>query len=112
VKAGEYQIEEVILKKHSDNCIWSMRSVYGQGGETIAVNADQTTELNIGPPLTVSTEVYQRGRLVQVGLNIVGSADEAYLPYVQKDSRLLDAPKVTIMDEANNIISSGKFEYG
>ena len=81
-------------------------------GEIVEVQAEQTTELAIGPPLTVKTDVQQRGRIVRVGLVIVGIAGETYVPYVLKDGKPLPAPKITIMDESQNIVSSGKFEYG
>ncbi len=113
VKEGNYRVEEVVLQGNTDNSVWMMKGRGRRGeGETIVVKVAQTTEVEIGPPLMVKTDVQQLGKTVNIGLEIVGSAGEAYSPYISKDNKVIPAPKVTIMDESQHIVSSGKFEYG
>ena len=113
VEAGNYRINKVVLKRDSDNSTWMMEARSRTGaGKNVEVNPAQTSELEIGPPLTVKTNVRQKGSTVQVGLGITGIAGEAYLPYVKKDGKRLPAPKVNIVDEKGEILTSSKFEYG
>jgi len=113
VEAGNYRINKVVLRRDSDNSIWTMEARNRTGaGKNVEVKPAQTTELEIGPPLTVQTDVRQRDGTVQVGLGITGIAGESYLPYAKKDGRRLPAPKVNIVDEKGAILTSSKFEYG
>ncbi len=78
----------------------------------IIVNKGQTTILKFGPPLFLKTEVKPTGRQVSIGLSITGNSGEHYNPGVTKNGKVLEAPKLQIIDEAGNVLASGKFEYG
>jgi len=78
----------------------------------IIVAKGQTTALEFGPPLNVKTEVKPAGRQVSIGLSITGQSGERYNPKVTKNGKALEAPKLQIVDEAGNVLASGKFEYG
>jgi hypothetical protein len=52
------------------------------------------------------------GRQVSIGLSITGKSGERYNPGVMKNGKALEAPKLQIIDEAGNVLASGKFEYG
>jgi hypothetical protein len=49
---------------------------------------------------------------VSIGLSITGQSGERYNPRVIKNGSALEAPKLQIIDEAGNVLASGKFEYG
>jgi hypothetical protein len=78
----------------------------------ITVSKGQTTTLKFGPPLFLRTEVKPTGRQVSIGLSITGKSGERYNPGVMKNGKALEAPKLQIIDEAGNVLASGKFEYG
>ena len=78
----------------------------------ITITNGRTTTLKFGPPLNVKTKVESAGRQVLIGLSITGQSGERYNPQFMKNGSGLDAPRLKIMDEAGNVLASGKFEYG
>jgi hypothetical protein len=80
--------------------------------ETIRVEPGISTELKVGPPLTVKTNVATKDEVVSVGLSIFGQAGERYNPGVQKNGQRQPAPELKIVDEAGKVLATGNFAYG
>ena len=74
---------------------------------TIKVSNNNTTVLKLGPPFLIKPKVRKSGSRVSIDFAIIGKAGEHY-----RNSRGSSAPKLKIVDEAGNVLASGKFEYG
>jgi hypothetical protein len=111
--AGKYLAVLGSLSSNAGGDKW-MLSFYGSQNtsSSITVNKGKTTTLKFGPPLNIKTEVETASRRVSIGLSITGQSGERYNPRITKNSKALEAPKLQIMDEAGNVLASGKFEYG
>jgi hypothetical protein len=88
------------------HCTWS-RSVTG-----VQVNEGETAVLDFGPPFQWKPELNKMGHIVLMGLALTGRGGERYDVGVQKNGRLVPAPKLTVVDEAGTILGTGQFEYG
>ena len=113
VRARRY--EPIFLKatRKQDGSTWELqcRGPWGKLQE-ISVASGQTTTINAGPPLLLKPMVAaSRGR-VSVGLSILGQAGEEYQNVILKNGRRTLAPQVRIIDQAGNLLSSGRFRYG
>ena len=110
---GQYLALHGSFTMDADGDKW-LASFYGAQNVSsrITVAKGQTTVLKLGPPLNIKTEVEPVGRQVSIGLSITGQSDERYNPQVMKNGSILEAPKLKIMDETENVLASGKFEYG
>ncbi len=99
------------MKQGSDT--WQINST-GPWGKlsTISVNNNETTVLKLGPPFLIKTGVRKSGSNVSVDFAIIGRASEQYQNVVRKNNRTVPAPKAEIIDEAGNVLASGRFEYG
>lgn len=91
-----------------------LSSFYGAQNFSSRINVTkgQTTILKFGPPLNIQTEVESAGRQVAIGLSITGQSGERYNPQVMKNGKVIESPKLKIVDEVGNVLASGKFEYG
>ena len=110
---GEYLAGLGNLDSSAGGDKWQI-SFYGAQNPSsrITVSKNQTTALKFGPPLYLKSELKPTGRQVSIGLSITGQSGERYNPRVTKNGKALEAPKLKIMDEAGNVLASGKFEYG
>jgi hypothetical protein len=113
VAPGTYKPENVTIQGTQDGDRWQMvsRGPWGQL-ETIRVGSGVTTELKVGPPLTVKTDVAAKDEGVSIGLLIFGQAGERYNPGVQKNGERQPAPALKIVDEAGKVLATGNFAYG
>ena len=68
--------------------------------------------MKVGEPFTIKTYVKRAGRFISIGPSIVGRAGEKYFPRPMKKGKVVPEPKLEIIDEAGNVLSSGQFEYG
>lgn len=110
---GQYQVWRGRLTMNAGGDKWQTSFYAAQDvSSIITVAKEQTTALKLGPPLHVKTEVEPMGRQVSIGLSITGQSGERYNPHITKNSKALEAPKLKIVDEAGNVLASGKFEYG
>jgi hypothetical protein len=108
-----YKPENIQIQGTKDGDKWQMVSRGPWGGlETIRVESGVTTELKVGPPLTVRTDVAAKDEGVSVGLSIFGQAGERYHPGVQKNGERQPAPELKIVDEAGKVLATGNFAYG
>jgi hypothetical protein len=115
IRAGTYKPERIVVRltKAGDQW-WSILCRNEPWGKlaTINVAKGNTTALKLGPPLEMRTDVQRNNLTVSIGLTLVGRAGEHYSPQVLTPNGPPSAPKIKIMDQAGNILASGKFEYG
>ncbi|MHC4480720.1 MAG: hypothetical protein ACYS8K_00355 [Planctomycetota bacterium] len=76
------------------------------------IREGQTTSIGAGAPLKVNTTAVRSGRNVLIGLEVYGQAGEEYSPGAERDGTDVPPPRFRIRDEAENIVTSGRFEYG
>lgn len=96
------------ISKTQDSNSLSLVS-YGPWGHLsgIKINNNQTLKLRVGPPLIIKPTISYRAGIVNIGFRVVGQTEEYYqIPRTRKN------PKVKIMDENGNILTSGNFAYG
>ena len=79
---------------------------------TIKVKNGDTAVLELGPPFTIKPEVRNRGQEVSIDLRILGRAGEQYHNVIIHNGKRTPAPKLEIVDEEENVLTTGKFEYG
>ena len=78
----------------------------------IRVRRNGTTELRLGPPFLVRPGISRRGSDVSIDYSIIGQAGEHYQSFATKDGGAMPGAKINIVDEAGNVLNSGRFEYG
>jgi hypothetical protein len=78
----------------------------------IKVRNNQTTAIKLGPPFRIKTEVRKNSSVLSIGYAIIGQAGEQYRNFITKDNRAVTGAKIKIIDEAGNVLESGKFKYG
>jgi hypothetical protein len=79
---------------------------------TIKVRKNSTTVLELGQSFLIKPSVSKSGSQVSIGLSIIGRAGEHYSAEITKNGKRLPTPKLKIVDETGNVLTSGKFEYG
>ena len=101
----------VLMQQGSDK--WQLES-RGPWGElsTIRVKNNETTVLKLGPPFQIKTKALFTGSKVSIDFAIIGQAGEHYRNSIMQNNKRASAPKLKIIDEAGNVLASGKFEYG
>lgn len=113
VSARTYRPRHISIVATHDGQKWGLdgRGPWGQLAR-IKVKNGQTTVLKPGPPFTVRPKVSHRGSHVSVDYSIFGRAGEEYHKTVTKNGRRASAPGVRVVDEAGDVIASGKIAYG
>jgi hypothetical protein len=113
VRATLYRPVRMTISAGENGNTWRLYS-RGPWGKLrgIVVDKDETKHIELGPPFVVTTGVHRRQTNVLVGFSMVGRAGEHYQTVVTKNGRTLPAPKLKILDEAGNVLTAGKFEYG
>ncbi|HUU10893.1 MAG TPA: hypothetical protein VM431_10200 [Phycisphaerae bacterium] len=98
--------------------VWTIKSS-GPFGKlaTIDVTEGKLSSVEAGAPLVLKASVGKAnaagGKVVTVGLSILGKAGESYNPAtVMKGLTKVPPPEVQIRDEKGGVLSQGKFEYG
>jgi len=107
--------EPILLKttQQQDGNTWQLQCT-GPWGKLakIAVADGQTTTIDAGAPLLLKPEVSRTADRVFIGFCIYGQAGEKYGNVIFKNGRRASAPKVRIIDKAENLLASGAFRYG
>lgn len=113
VNARVYRPQWLSITKKQNGDTWRMES-FGPWGTmaTVKVSEGQTTVLKPGPPFLVKANVNPSSSRVSIGFEFQGQAGEQYTSSATKNGRRQPAPKVKIVDEEGNTLTSGKFEYG
>jgi len=101
----------VLMRQGDDTWQLESRGPWGQLS-TIRVKNNETTVLKLGPPFQIKTKALYTGSKVSIDFNIIGKAGEHYRNSITQNNKIAPAPKLKIIDEAGNVLASGKFEYG
>ena len=111
--ARSYKARRLNILQKQNGQDWRIESV-GPWGELsrIKVRRSETTELRLGPPFAVRPQVSRSGSVLSVGYSIVGQAGEQYRSFAARDGRAVPGAKITILDEAGNMLETGQFSYG
>ena len=117
LRAGKsYEVRNVNISAEKNNDTWRLRTrAYSSGSaiaEGIQVRKGETTIVKVGGPFTIKTDVQGRGQFVSIGLSVIGRAGEKYFTRPMRKGKASPEPKLEIIDEAGNVLSSGQFEYG
>jgi hypothetical protein len=76
------------------------------------VKNNQTTALQLGPPFSIKPRVSRSGSVLSIDYAIIGRAGELYQSFVTKDGQAVTSATINIVDEAGNVLNSGKFSFG
>jgi len=99
--------------------IWSIKCTgpFGQVA-SIAVQEGATSTIDAGPPFTLKPIVYAatntpQGKVLPIGLAIIGKAGEQYAANtLKKGMSSVPPPQFQILDETGKVLTQGAFEYG
>ena len=113
LRAGIYKPVRLSISTKQNGDTWLLYSS-GPWGElsTIKVRKDNTTVLELGQSFLIKPSVKKSSSLVSIGHSIIGRAGEQYSAAIAKNGKRLPTPKLKIVDEAGNVLASGRFEYG
>ncbi len=130
LKAGVYKpvrLSRVLVKKGEGKekktkaePAWILHS-YGPWGKLsrIKVEKGKTNVLKFGGPVvikidtrTIPTRGNMAGRIVSIGMKLVGEYGEVYSSFVRKGKQIVDAPSFKIFAEDGKELATGKFKYG
>jgi len=113
VSARVHRPKSLRLSMQRDGGTWQFEST-GPWGEmsTVRVNNGDTAVLELGPPFTIKPEVRGARPQVSIDLKIYGRAGERYSNVIMRNGRRIARPKLEIVDENGNVLTTGRFEYG
>lgn len=114
IRAGSYMPERIVFRRTEDSeTWWSLISRGNSWGQlsTIDIAKDQTTEIKLGPPLVIQTEVQQKQRTARISVSLIGRADESWNPQLLTPDGPQTA-KLKIIDESENTLAEGRCQYG
>ena len=113
VSAQAHRPQHLSLSMKQDSSTWQIdsRGPWGKLSK-ISVSKNDTTVLKLGPPFLIKPEVRKSGSNVSIDFAIIGQASEQYQNVPRKNNRSVPEAKAKIIDEAGNVLATGKFEYG
>jgi len=113
VKARIHRPKRLKLSMKGDDDTWQFEST-GPWGEmsTVKVKNGDTAVLELGPPFTIKPEVRGARPQVSIDLKIYGRAGEQYSNVIMRNGKRIASPKLEIVDEKGNVLTTGRFEYG
>jgi hypothetical protein len=77
------------------------------------IKEGHVSTLNPGPPFRIISDVTKLGNdKLSINAGLVGNEGEEYGLLLYKNNKKSKEPRLSIIDEKNNIIESGKMEYG
>ena len=111
-----YRPQYLSLSMEQDGHTWRIAS-RGPWADLskIKVRNNEATALRLGPPFLIKPEVHKNGSIISIDYAIIGQAGEKYQKFknfITKDNRGVNETKIKIVDEAGNVLESGKFTYG
>ncbi|HUU42288.1 MAG TPA: hypothetical protein VMX57_00825 [Planctomycetota bacterium] len=117
---GTYTPESYTLMMQGKGGTYRLTSVTATDGTgwSLTVEKDQTTEVDLGPPLKVVPIRYAGGRdktgqlVIPIGFSIQGKNGETYEHGVRMGAMRVPAPVFQIESEDGKALATGKFEYG
>jgi len=78
----------------------------------IKVRNNEATAIRLGPPFLIKPEIRKKDSRLSINYAIIGQAGEQYRSFITKNNRAVIGAKIKIVDEAGNVLESGKFSYG
>lgn len=101
------------ISQKQDNHTWKIVS-YGPWGyiSKIKIKNNQEISLRLGPPFTIRPKARKGGNQYLIEFDIIGQAGEQYQKYALRDNRRISSAKLTIIDEQENVLHKGQFQYG
>ncbi len=78
----------------------------------IKVKNNETTDLRLGLPFLVRPGVSRSGSVVSIDYAVIGQSGEHYRGFATRDGRAVPGAKISIVDEAGNVLETGQFSYG
>lgn len=113
VRARIHRPQHLRLSINQNNDNYFLLS-QGPWGDLARINVEnnQTTNLRFGLPLVIQPKVQRNGSVLSLDFDILGQAGEQYEKFVRKNNRAITGANVEIIDEAGNVLESGKFSYG
>jgi len=113
VGARVYNARRLSISTKQNGQTWQIECLGPWGNlSRIKVKNNETTELRLGPPFLVRPGISRRGSDVSIDYTIIGQAGEHYQSFATKDGGAMRGAKINIVDEAGNVLNSGRFEYG
>ena len=113
VGARVYNARHLSISTKQNGQTWQIECLGPWGNlSRIKVKNNETTELRLGPPFLVRPGISRRGSDVSIDYTIIGQAGEHYQSFATKDGGAMPGAKINIIDEAGNVLNSGRFEYG
>ncbi len=93
---------------------WHMQSsAVDRVSNTFTIRDGQTTELAVGPPLTLRTEARAAAPgVVTIALTVTGRAGESYHQQVRNRTGWTGSPGFRIVDQSGELLAKGAFKYG
>jgi hypothetical protein len=113
--AGTYTVKSFALLSKKNGKVWKLKSTGALGKlQTFTVNEDETTTIDVGPPLTLQPlAMPQRdGQTISIGISLRGKSGEFYIPGAFVGTQQMPAPKFQIESESGKVLAAGQFEYG
>ena len=113
IRARIYRPQYLSLSMRQGGHTWKIES-FGPWAEMskIKVQNNEATAIRLGPPFLIKPKVNKNSSILSIGYAIIGQADEQYENFITKDGRAVIGATISIIDEAGNILESGKFKYG
>lgn len=114
IRAGSYMPERIVLRRTEDSDKWWSLITRGNSWgrlEVINVTKNQTTNIELGPPLTIGTEVQQKQRTATISVSLTGRAGEKWSPQVLTHKGT-ESAGLKIFDETGNVLAAGRCRYG
>ncbi len=119
IAAGTYRLMDICLNRQdAQGNSYTVNQDYDN--LEIALEPHETKMCDIGPPFTWKISVNQyhksgwfsKGKRVSISPVLAGQGGETYSTVIEKNGQPAPPPKFKIVDEKENILASGQFEYG
>jgi hypothetical protein len=113
IRAQVHRPQHLSISKEQDGHTWQIdsRGPWGHLSK-IKVKNNQTTALQLGPPFSIKPRVSRSGPVLSIDYAIIGRAGELYQSFATKDGQAVTSATINIVDEAGNVLNSGKFSFG
>lgn len=113
IRARIHRPKSLRLSMQQDGDTWQFEST-GPWGEmsTVKVRNGDTAVLELGPPFTIKPVVRGARPQIFMDLKIYGRTGEQYRNVIMRNGKRIASPKLEIVDEKGNVLTTGRFEYG
>jgi len=114
VPAGRYQALFLEWSQiDSEKKEWTF-TCYGDTGALgdFEITKNKTTSYKIGPPFQIITRAHKIRETINIDFKLVGQTGEQYRSDFKRNGIRVSPPVFRIIDEAGNVVDSGRFKYG